>query len=118
MRLRPARTQDAPYPRHAPASLDQVRAADSECWRCMAKPCQSGTRPASVGDPLPLDECAEGVLTSAEFVMELLPLPAIAVRTERKRQAEDDDDSPKKKTRSSKRAGACPHCNMLISQIF
>eukprot|EP00969_Alexandrium_andersonii_P244557 10805891-Alexandrium_andersonii.AAC.1 len=54
LKLLGALTREAPDPRYAPASLDQVRQADKECWRLLSKKCRASLRPASAMDPLPL----------------------------------------------------------------
>lgn len=67
---------DAPSdPRFGAPSVEQVRRADKEAWRMLSKACRAGVRARSAADPLPADAAIDGVLSSVDFALVLLPMP-------------------------------------------
>lgn len=102
-RLLAALTADPMDPRFAAPSLEQVRNADKEAWRQMAKRCRAGVRPRSAADPLPMDIAVRDVLASMEFALALMPFPS---SSRSKASTSREDDSAGEEARGKRRRGA------------
>jgi hypothetical protein len=120
LRLMGALTNDPSDPRFAAPSMEQIKNADKEAWRQMAKKCRTGVRPQSSLDPLPMDIAIGEVLASMEFALALMPMPALSARSSNTRTAharagDSDEEAERQKSghrranKAEKRSAAKPN---------